>query len=376
MTLRPACRRAMWAFWALPLVALVPAVLTARPAAPGPGAQSKDAPVELGPAVVVLGDLENEFEPVPFDHMGHAKMAQMWDGCVTCHHKPPHPNAAGDKPAIPLRPATAPASQAAADTIPACKSCHAVAEADTNIRVPNLKGAYHRQCLNCHREWMTGKSCMVCHKAKGAQAASTPKPGTTSGEVLSRMHPPIPEPDTKLYNQMRFMPADGSNVLFRHRGHAEGFGIKCATCHRRNSCATCHSAKSETAPPRPLHPGKSWTESHGPCVSCHQKDRCRHCHYRGDQPPPPAFNHATTGQGLDKHHEKLPCRACHSDMQVRSALSCSTPSCHKPGQTIAFPSHRPGPVVAAAGEPGEPGEPADPASQPATTRPIMMRIRH
>ncbi|MCY2924355.1 MAG: cytochrome c3 family protein, partial [Planctomycetota bacterium] len=300
-------RRGMWALWALPLVALAPAILTARPAATGPGGAAKDAPVELGPAIVVLGALEKDFDAVPFDHLAHAKMAQMGDGCVSCHHKPPHPDAAGQPLPVPHHPATAPANQAAADTIPACKSCHAVTEADTNIRVPNLKGAYHRQCLNCHRDWMGGKSCLVCHKARGAQGANA---APTSGDVLSRMHPPIPEPDTKTYNQMRFMPADGSNVLFRHKAHSEGFGIQCATCHRRNACATCHSPKPADAAPRPLHPGKSWAESHDPCVSCHQKDRCRHCHYKDDQPPPGACDHASPGQGLDKAHEKLPCRSC------------------------------------------------------------------
>lgn len=371
--------RARWALWALPLAALIPAVLSARPAAPGPGGAGPDAPVELGPAVVVLGALEKDFDPVPFDHQGHAKMAQMGDGCVTCHHKPPHPDAAGGKPAVaPAHPATAPASQAAADIIPACKSCHAVAEADTNIRVPNLKGAYHRQCLNCHREWMGGKSCLVCHKARGARAAGPDKPGPSSDDVLSRMHPPIPEPDTKLYNQMRFMPADGSNVLFRHKGHSEGFGIKCATCHRRNACATCHSPKPAEPAPRPLHPGKSWVESHGPCVSCHQKDRCRHCHYKDDQSPPAAFNHASTGQGLDKNHEKLPCRSCHSDMQSRTSLTCSTPSCHKPGSPVAFPTHRPGPVSPASSAPGPSEESArrEPATSQPASGPVMMRIRH
>ncbi|MCY2930110.1 MAG: cytochrome c3 family protein [Planctomycetota bacterium] len=373
MSPRAASRRAMWGLWALPLAGLIAVVLTARGAAPGAGGKPKDAAAELGPALVVLGALEKDFEAVPFDHLAHAKMSQMWDGCVTCHHKPPHPDGRKGPSPVAAHPATAPAGQAAADTIPACKSCHAVTEADTSIRVPNLKGAYHRQCLNCHREWMGPKSCLICHKAKGAQAA---KAAPSSGEVLSRMHPPIPEPDTRVYNQMRFMPADGANVLFRHKGHAEGFGIKCATCHRRNACSTCHSPKPEAAAPRPLHPGKSWTESHDPCVSCHQKDRCKHCHYKDQQPPPPPFDHKTTGQGLDKFHEKLPCRSCHPDMQDRASLTCSTPACHKAAPAVAFPMFRPGPVSAGAGDAPGPGDGPDPAASQPATRPIMMRIRH
>ena len=51
-----------------------------------------DAPLDTGPKVVILNELENEYEPVPFDHLAHARMAQMWSGCETCHHYSPHPS--------------------------------------------------------------------------------------------------------------------------------------------------------------------------------------------------------------------------------------------------------------------------------------------
>jgi len=37
------------------------------------------------PETVMLDELVAQYEPVPFDHKAHASMAQMWDGCTTCH---------------------------------------------------------------------------------------------------------------------------------------------------------------------------------------------------------------------------------------------------------------------------------------------------
>ena len=51
-----------------------------------------------GPDVVMLRELADKFEPVPFNHRVHARMADMWDGCLTCHHRPPHPKAEGEGP--------------------------------------------------------------------------------------------------------------------------------------------------------------------------------------------------------------------------------------------------------------------------------------
>ena len=30
---------------------------------------------------------------------------------------------------------------------------------NADLRMPNLKGAYHRQCLNCHRDWAHENEC-------------------------------------------------------------------------------------------------------------------------------------------------------------------------------------------------------------------------
>ena len=100
-------------------------------------------------------------------------MAEMWDGCETCHHYSPTTKPSAQ--ALTTAKAHAP-NQADAAVIPACKSCHSVeVNPTTEIRMPSLKGAYHRQCLNCHREWTQANACVICHAARS----------TTGGRVRS-----------------------------------------------------------------------------------------------------------------------------------------------------------------------------------------------
>ncbi len=322
------------------LVAMVAGVARWSAAGPADG-QRKD----LGPDVVILRELRNQYETVPFEHRVHARMAEMWDGCVTCHHRPPQP---GGTPATqpsgqPAAPPAAGPTQDASAAIPACKSCHPVSGRDVSLRMPNLKGAYHRQCLSCHREWMHGAACVVCHKPRDAKPAAQ---DPTRDDVVGRMHPPIPEPDAKVY-RTRFTPADGGNVLFRHKVHTEAYGLKCVNCHRRDTCATCHNAKEEGGGPRPVQPGDTWRESHGPCMGCHSRDRCRHCHYKDSKPPPKPFDHGTTRQALDADHAKLACAACHPGLNLRGQPACGEASCHARSQqkAMTYPTMRPGPVA-------------------------------
>ena len=133
----------------------------------------------LGPDVVIMDELEGVYLPVPFDHKGHAKMAEMTRGCPTCHHYTP-----------------------AGQEHPACKTCHAIDAAGTDIHKPGLKGAYHRQCLNCHKDWIDETDCGICHRKKsgvanGGEAARSP----TSDDILGRMHPPIVPPSTEILKQ-------------------------------------------------------------------------------------------------------------------------------------------------------------------------------
>ena len=299
------------------------------------GAAPATQPGEFGPDVVVLKELMSLYQPVPFDHRSHARMVQMWGGCTTCHHRSPQPTT---RPAAALN---GHVTQDEAATVPACKSCHPVVGDDANIRMPHLKGAYHRQCLNCHREWAQANDCSVCHKPRDGQPTVVQP---TPDDIVARMHPPMPEPDVKAY-RARFTPADGKNVLFRHKEHTTQYGLKCVSCHYRENCSGCHQGGANHSGPKPMKPGKTWADSHMPCITCHKQDRCKHCHYKDGQEAPPAFDHRSTGQILDKDHQSLVCGACHTELKSKVNLTCGDASCHKKGGVIAYPARRPGPVV-------------------------------
>jgi hypothetical protein len=53
---------------------------------------------------------------------------------------------------------------------PKCSRCHGRPFDDNNLLRPGLKGAYHIQCLGCHKEMELEKpkprDCKACHKEK------------------------------------------------------------------------------------------------------------------------------------------------------------------------------------------------------------------
>ena len=314
------------------------------------------ATTDFGPDVILMGQLVDLYEPVPFEHRVHAEMAEMWDGCVTCHHRSPDPTT---RPVNALVPGFVHAQDESA-AVPACRSCHPVTDGKVTLALPSLKGAYHRQCLNCHREWSGQNDCVVCHQPRagkgGAVAAVDGQPTTSAtmrarvDDIVGRMHPPIPEPDEVAY-RARFEPAVGPNVLFRHKEHTATFGLKCVECHRHDNCSSCHDAAANRVAnhlrPRPLKPARTWRESHGPCVSCHEQDRCVRCHTKDGQPTPARFDHPTmTGQAFDSDHATIACRQCHAGRNFKAATpTCGGSECHDPVKRIAFPTHRPGPVA-------------------------------
>jgi hypothetical protein len=313
-----------------------------------------------GPNVVILDELEKLYLPVPFDHRGHAHMAMMTDGCGVCHHH--------------TREGT---------TQPACKSCHPASPGPQDARKVNLKVAYHRQCMGCHREWSGAADCAACHPPKTEENQQTP----TVEELLAQMPGPIPEPGIEKIYELESKPDVGSKVVFRHKEHIN-FGLECASCHREDSCARCHTtgARPEDASGMPM-------EEHRACASCHDvenKDACDHCHWKeGERKPKPfdhtrrtgwplgkyhselgcrvchealpfrkrdhscdachsdwkpdTFNHAVTGQVLDENHEETDCADCHPERKFDSPPKCD--ECHEEDEGIAFPAQRPGPLA-------------------------------
>ena len=47
-----------------------------------------------------------------------------------------------------------------------CSSCHESSRKREDVSIPDLKGAYHRQCMDCHREWSHETGCNSCHTPK------------------------------------------------------------------------------------------------------------------------------------------------------------------------------------------------------------------
>ena len=271
-----------------------------------------------GPDLVILNQLEDAYLPVPFDHKGHAEMADMIEGCVTCHHHTPK-----------------------GQQHPACKTCHGISDAQASIDKPGLRGAYHQQCLNCHREWINERDCDICHREKtrrltSSEAVTTP----TKDDILGLMHAPIPEPDTDIYRS-RSLQITETQVIFRHREHTHRFGFKCVECHHERSCARCHASNKEQKQPRTL------AEHHERCIRCHKRDmnltgrrtgRCGRCHWREDQPMPEPFDHAATGWPLNRLHEDKDCRDCHTAVPfVKLEKNCN--ACHSRWSPSVF-DHR------------------------------------
>ena len=99
------------------------------------------------PATIKMDDLKSVqdlYEPVIFSHRAHAEMSEMSGGCQMCHHY----NPPGD--------------------VVRCSSCHDPVRQRTDISKPDLKGAYHRQCMDCHQEWNKNLTCESCHELNGS----------------------------------------------------------------------------------------------------------------------------------------------------------------------------------------------------------------
>jgi len=193
---------------------------------------------------------------------------------------------------------------------------------ETNLRMPSLKGAYHRQCLGCHREWTHDTKCVICHAAK---VGSSLDASLDSTDILAVAHPVITEPDIKTYHTPH---VSGPVVTFFHREHIDLFGLRCVDCHRQENCSRCHDLQKPNG--TPAHSAK---DTHALCNDCHREDACSKCH---DTKQRPTFQHASTGWALSRFHSELDCRACHPKGRRIARLDSSCNSCHGGWNTANF----------------------------------------
>ena len=103
-------------------------------------APGKSKTPRAGPQTLTLSQLEQIYEPVSFAHEMHTLLAE---DCAVCHH------------------------HSAAGQTPSCSTCHGAPFDPDNLNMPGLKGAYHLQCMDCHKEMETGPTgCTECHAKK------------------------------------------------------------------------------------------------------------------------------------------------------------------------------------------------------------------
>ncbi len=268
---------------------------------------------EEGPDTLNIDILSNIYEPTVFPHKLHAEMGQMSGSCVSCHHHNP-----------PGR-------------IAACKECHEVAPIRDDLSKPGLKGAYHRQCLSCHREWSHTTDCNVCHALKGTEVPDAKI--MDKSDIIGSKHPKIKEPDKVVYETAA---KEGKYVTFYHNEHSGKFGFKCVDCHTNESCSRCHDLskstyKEQAAPAKPITVKKSADEKHESCFACHADDACTKCHSSEQKGP---FDHSVTAKWpLKSYHASLKCQTCHGESKIFSSLKPTCTSCHKNWNPESF-KHR------------------------------------
>jgi len=246
---------------------------------------------DQAPEIIKIDTLEGEYGPTIFTHKLHAEMAFMSGGCKSCHHfNPP-------------------------GKVLTCIECHKPQSEMTDLSKPGLKGAYHRQCLNCHREWSHSTNCTVCHARTDGGGPSAEIEDKAEFKTVS--HPEIETPGKVVY-ETEF--DEGPIITFFHNEHVNLFNLSCESCHQNESCARCHDTHDKAA--------AEDSEMHENCIDCHEEaigENCSKCHDTKERKP---FDHARTGWPLNRYHADLYCSECHGS-GVFTKLSSKCTSCHK-----------------------------------------------
>jgi hypothetical protein len=198
-----------------------------------------------GPEISILYHLTSQYVPVKFQHRAHVDYTT---GCTRCHH---HHNEV--------------------EPVPPCRECHGLSHA--NLARPGLNGAYHRQCMNCHRESGAGPlECTGCHERRGEHL----KTGDLG--AVTREYAPV----TAVLGHIarKYKP-----VVFNHKLH-EDIADRCTSCHHHRGdveqappCRECHSLTTTAKGSKRLGLKDAY---HTQCLACHKSmegpQGCTDCH--------------------------------------------------------------------------------------------------
>jgi len=254
---------------------------------------------EQTPELFVIDQISDRYGPVYFSHRLHAQMSVMSGGCENCHHF----NTSGP--------------------ILECNTCHESSRQREDVSRPDLKGAYHRQCMDCHREWSHETGCNTCHTLK--KNLKDAKQENIQKKYSGKVHPVVLEPTHISYQTNS---EKGKLVTFYHDDHTKKFGLTCATCHKQESCTKCHDVnRNSEVKLKTVSIKKTFEEQHKNCISCHKEDNCSSCH---SSTKLESFDHAKkTGWALSKHHIILACSKCHGSKLPYKKLDKKCSSCHQ-----------------------------------------------
>ncbi|HRT22032.1 MAG TPA: cytochrome c3 family protein [Candidatus Hydrogenedentes bacterium] len=257
-------------------------------------ADKRFAESQSAPDVILIDKMSELYMPVVFPHRLHAAMEAMSDGCEICHH---HEEATAEKPQP-------------------CSACHGDFTQPGNLWKPGLRGAYHRQCLSCHRDWSGSTDCIKCHEEREPGQPIEPKPDLS--DTTGKLHPNVAEPDKLIYRTPGL--EEGMLVTFNHKEHVQVFGKRCVNCHRQENCNRCHNRNGDA-------PKHVRDDPHQDCAGCHAVDGdCSQCHMKTESP---GFNHEKrTGFELKSYHKGVACKACHKDPATYKGLRRECSACH------------------------------------------------
>lgn len=253
------------------------------------------SPME-GPKVILIGEMSENYTGVVFSHRVHSQMSEMSMGCTDCHHY----NTTGK--------------------VLNCRECHEKNRFREDVSVPDLKAAFHRQCMSCHKEWSHENGCnSQCHTLKNSQNQKT-----IDKSLYDKEHPKRTEPSKMIfetnYEQEKI-------VTFFHDEHNKLFKINCTQCHVNDKCIKCHDKqKILTDYNKPIQEKKTFDERHKLCMNCHKGNACDKCHNDKELSP---FNHGrATGWVLKGYHIKLACEKCHGNQTPIKKLDRNCKNCH------------------------------------------------